>query len=88
MTSKRSQEGWLMIDDRASGGLLVEQATFTCAHCQRVTPLDPLRQRPRGYCAGCDRYLCDQPACNGQCRPMSKLLDRAQELAARNLLTF
>lgn len=86
--SKRSHEGWLMIDDRASGGKLVEQACFTCAHCQRVTPLDPLRQRPRGYCAKCDRYLCDSPACNGRCRPMKAVLDRAQELAARPLVLF
>ncbi len=88
MTSKRSHEGWLMVDDRASGGRLVEQATFTCAHCQRITPLDPLRQIPRGYCRQCDRYLCDRTACNGQCRSMSRLLDQTQEQAARRLILF
>ena len=86
--SQRRHEGWLLVDDRASGGKLIEHATFTCAHCQKVTALDPLRQRPRGYCRKCDRILCDAPACNGRCRPMKAVVDRAQELAARKLILF
>jgi len=83
---QRKYEGELLIDNRAAGGVMVEQATFTCPHCEKITPLDPLRQTPRGYCRKCDRYLCDRPACNGRCRPMKAVLDRAQELASRGLV--
>lgn len=36
-----------------------ECPTYTCNHCQMVVILNPLRQRERGYCASCDRYICD-----------------------------
>lgn len=90
MRWKRQHEGWLLIDDRASGGELIEQPTFTCSHCQKVTPLDPLRQQPRGYCTKCDRYLCDSPVCNspapdGRCRSVKRRLDRIQEAASRGI---
>lgn len=86
--NQRSKEGYLLIDNRAAGGSLIEQATFTCSHCQRVLPLDPLRQRPRGYCKKCDRYLCDGAKCNSGCRPMDKVLDRVQEAASRGIIPF
>ena len=73
--SKRSLEGYLMIDHRNSpgltpeqvggfgpvvqGGELYESATNTCGHCMCEVVLNPNRTRERGYCQKCDQYLCD-----------------------------
>lgn len=73
--SKRSLEGYLMIDHRNSpgvtpeeaagfgpavpGGQLYESATNTCGHCMCEVVLNPQRTRERGYCPKCDQYLCD-----------------------------
>lgn len=83
--SKRSQEGFLLIDDRASGGPLRETPTVTCSHCQVIVILNPQRTRPRGYCRKCDHYVCDKPTCNFECKPMSQVIDEALEKAARNV---
>jgi hypothetical protein len=40
-------------------GGLMECATMTCAHCSTVVIPNPERTRERGYCASCDRYVCD-----------------------------
>ena len=64
-------------------GQVFESATVTCAHCGVVVILNPDRARPRGYCRGCDRYVCDSPGCNKECRPFEKLLDAMQEQAFR-----
>jgi hypothetical protein len=75
LRSKRSQEGYLMIDHRASPGILAgeapgaipvgagalfETSTITCSHCQKISILNPGRTRERGYCPKCDHYVCDQ----------------------------
>ena len=99
MSLKRAQEGYLIIDHRYSPGVLpgdcakgspivpagntFESATITCAHCNRIVVLNPLRTRPRGYCAKCDHYICDEPGCGLECKPFAKLLDELQEQAAR-----
>lgn len=104
MSSKRRQEGYLLIDQRESPGVpvnpamagkpspvavgagqLFESPTITCAHCQVVVVLNPLRTRPRGYCPKCDRYVCDHPVCNAACRPFEQVIDQAQERARRGL---
>lgn len=59
MFSKRSLEGYLLKDNRASGGGMLESATLTCSHCQRQVILNPDRSRSRGYCPKCDHYVCD-----------------------------
>jgi hypothetical protein len=59
MFSKRSLEGYLLKDHRASGGGMFESATLTCSHCQRQVILNPDRSRSRGYCPKCDHYVCD-----------------------------
>lgn len=43
----------------AGEGKMVEAATITCSHCNGVVVLNPLRTRPRAYCAKCDHYICD-----------------------------
>lgn len=85
MSSLQRHEGYLLIDNRASGDGLLESATVTCSHCHRIVVLNPDRTRPREYCAGCDHYICDgcaairssQPAC----LPFNKVLDRLQKAA-------
>lgn len=70
--SKRSHEGYLLIDHTAGdgmdslgqrpavpGGRKLESATITCSHCQRVVVLNPDRSRSRGYCPKCDHFICD-----------------------------
>jgi hypothetical protein len=78
MTSKRSQEGYLLLDNRNTPGVpddllpgmpagagrgLFEAPTYTCSHCQTVVILNPLRNRDRPYCASCDHYICDRCKC-------------------------
>jgi hypothetical protein len=67
-------------------GQMFQSATVTCSHCNRVVVLNPMRTRPRGYCARCDHYVCDSPECNRECVPFQKVLDELQEQAARNLV--
>jgi hypothetical protein len=87
MNSKRSREGYLLIDHSASGLPTFESATITCSHCCRIVVLNPDRSRERGYCPKCDSYVCDQ--CNlqrtltGQCRPFVQIVEETQERAAR-----
>lgn len=98
--SKRSQEGYLLIDHSNSpgvrpedvGGQMLpgvgkpgkyESATITCAHCHRQVILNPQRTRDRGYCSNCDHYVCDSPACNKNCTPFQRTLDRMMNLASR-----
>lgn len=57
------------------GKSLFESATVTCCHCNAVVVLNPQRTRPRGYCARCDAYVCDNPACGLECRPFAKVID-------------
>lgn len=77
MKSKRSHEGYLMLDHRDAPGLEPAEArhlppgagkgffecpTITCSHCQQVLVVNPLRTRERAYCRGCDHYICDRCA--------------------------
>jgi NAD-dependent SIR2 family protein deacetylase len=84
MHSKRSLEGYLIIDDRLSGGGLKEMATLTCSHCHRQIAVHPLRTRERNYCRKCDHYICDDCALvaklnGGECNPLTAVFDREQE---------
>ena len=56
-----------------------ESATVTCCHCNAVVILNPDRTRPRAYCAKCDQYHCDSPACGLECRPFQRLIDELEE---------
>ena len=93
MHSKRSLEGYLLIDNRHAPGpggeTFVEVPTLTCSHCERQILVQPLRTRSRHYCRTCDHYICDQCAViaaqSGKCEPFKTMLDRLQEEAAREL---
>jgi hypothetical protein len=100
--SKRSLEGEILIDHRASpgldpevaawmgvplsacaGGTVYEGAFYVCAHCQCEIVKNPERTRARGYCAKCDKYICDECefvqgktlACRSAQRQMDELLE-------------
>lgn len=95
MHSKRSQEGYLLMDHRWSPGIqdmplnmgkgLFECSTITCKHCQQVLIVNPLRTRERGYCPKCDHYVCD--LCNlarintGVCKTFEQVIEETQEAA-------
>lgn len=96
MNSKRSQEGYLLIDHRAGEGLgpagtpLAAGAVFecgihTCSHCQRGVIVNPLRTRERAYCPKCDHYICDEcelvRVAAGRCRTMNQIIEEHQNQA-------
>ena len=64
-----------------AGKGLFESPTFTCNHCSRVVVMNPLRTRERGYCRGCDHYICDDcTAVRAQtmvCKTMLQAIDEA-----------
>lgn len=67
MTTLKEQEGYLLIDHRNSPGIkglppVLEIATFTCKHCQRIVIKNPDRQRERTFCRGCQHLICDNCA--------------------------
>ncbi len=69
--------GYLMRDERAGGGTLLELKTVTCRHCNKVVVLNPERTRPREYCRKCDGYVCDRAGCILNCIPMDRTLEMA-----------
>lgn len=86
MKSKRSHEGYLLIDNRCAGEGYKELPTLTCSHCSVIMVVNPLRTRERGYCRKCDHYICD--ACNaervvsgGECKRVVDMAEKAQEAA-------
>ena len=82
--NKRSREGYLLIDNRASGGELLELPTSTCVHCNYVVVLNTQRTRPRGYCRQCDAYVCDKPGCNAECNPIVEAVELALQYPDSN----
>jgi hypothetical protein len=72
-----------------AGRGIFEAPTFTCSHCQKVSIINPLRNRDRAYCGKCDHYLCDDPCAvaykvsGGVCQSFRALAEKLAELAAR-----
>lgn len=70
-----------------AGRGLFEAATITCAHCQAVVVIEPLRTRERAYCAKCDHYVCDRcgavMAQTKECRSYRAMIADLQEKDAR-----
>ena len=67
--------GYLMVDDRASGGHLREYQTVSCCHCQAVIRVVK-RQREGFWCTNCMKPVCPRPECTKRCVPFFKKLDR------------
>ena len=91
MKTKKSLEGYLLIDNRATHGGVLETSTLTCSHCQRQIIRNPDRTRDRAYCPKCDHYICD--GCEmlriqtGMCRPFKQVLDMAEKQILQGKLT-
>lgn len=70
-----------------SGHGLFETATYTCGHCHATVIIEPKRTRERGYCAPCDRRICDP--CNliraqtMACASMERTIEQVQEAAEK-----
>jgi hypothetical protein len=68
-----------------AGRGVFEAPGITCSHCQKGIILNPLRNRDRAWCRGCDRYICDDPcgiaykASGGVCRTFKQLVDELYE---------
>lgn len=78
MKSIRTGAGYLLSDDRASGGKLQEADVLTCAHCQKLLLGDSWRE-DGGFCGRCCAPVCgrcaDRMLTDG-CTPFAKLIDR------------
>lgn len=70
-------KGTLIVDERASGGKLMEFPTLTCQHCNMIVVLNNLRTRPRGHCTRCSRYICDDCMKLGECNYVEEMIDLA-----------
>lgn len=74
----RKPGGWIMIDNRASGGTLLEMDTFQCPHCQRIVVKHPERTRPRNTCRKCMKVTCDSAPCRLECDHWEKKLEQGR----------
>lgn len=81
MGSLRRHEGVLYIDQGIGPDMnrngVTELPTFTCCHCDRVVVMNAQRTRPRGYCAKCDHWTCDNAVCASECNPIRRDVDLA-----------
>ena len=70
---------YLSIDNRASGGKLLEFDTLTCVHCNTIVVLNKQRKRQRGWCRKCNAYVCDSVGCMTDCNPIEQGIELAQK---------
>lgn len=80
----RGGRGYLMIDNRAAGGELIEMPTLTCCHCFTIVALNLERTRERGWCPKQNAYRCDDNMCAtncalGVCPPIEQCVELAQK---------
>jgi hypothetical protein len=84
---ERKELGYLMVDNRASGGKLLEASTYTCTHCCAIVVLNPERKRERSKCVQCNHQICDNCGAayfmTGECRSVKRITDQLLEKAAR-----
>lgn len=68
--------GYLMVDDRNSGGELREYDTVSCKHCQAIIKIVK-RQKSGYWCHSCGGFICEHcgKTSNGECLPFKKKLD-------------
>jgi hypothetical protein len=84
---ERKELGYLLLDNRLSGGQRLEASTYTCTHCGGVVVLNPERQRERAKCHSCRHQICDHCAAayyqTHECRPLSRAIDEHFERVVR-----
>jgi hypothetical protein len=71
-----------------AGAGLFEAPTITCNHCKVVVIVNPLRNRERAYCRGCDHYICDacgiaRAAAGNVCNSFDRICEQIQEAALK-----
>ncbi len=81
--------GYLLIDDRHSGGELIETPTLTCNHCNCVTYFVVKHRHSRRItdlptCYRCQAYICGKPWCTDRCETTEEKIE--QNLAGRPVL--
>lgn len=85
MTDKSRETIHTYVDNRHSGGTIVEEARRRCCHCQNWVILSPTRQRPRNWCRTCDDYHCDTATCF-ICTPFEQQWDRLYSMVQKGKL--
>ena len=69
-------------------GKILETATATCSHCQKIVLLNQARTRERAVCLKCYNYVCDGcalAAAHGEsCRPWAQVIEETHEMAAQS----
>lgn len=86
ISSQFRRTGYLLNDDRASGGALEEADIRTCPHCQKILKI--LKSQTEGdWCHRCGAPVCE--ACGliqafKGCTPFRKLIDEALDRQAKD----
>lgn len=64
-------------------GIVREQSTFTCAHCQQVVTVKPFCDAADagGMCKSCMGLICSYCVDNGVCDPIEKKIERVERAA-------
>jgi hypothetical protein len=75
---------WMGLPARDVGrGQTFEAGLLACSHCQCGIIKNPERSRPRGFCAKCDKYVCDEcearMAITLECQDYRRRLDKLQD---------
>lgn len=79
IVSQFRRSGYVLNDDRASGGQLIEQDIVCCPHCQATLKVVQW-QIEGGWCGRCNAHICVQCAVKMDtegCVPFVKLVDEA-----------
>ena len=73
-----------------AGRGLFEADCYTCSHCQRQVVMNKSRTRPRGFCSGCNKVICDE--CDGryhasghQCIPFVAFAEEVRNAAVKGV---
>jgi hypothetical protein len=86
---ERKELGYLLVDNRLSGGPFLEASTYTCTHCGGVVVLNPERKRERAKCHSCRHQICDNCAAaysqTHECRPLTRIIDEHFEKVSRGI---
>jgi hypothetical protein len=65
--------GYLRVDNRVSGGQLVEADVLQCPHCQAVIAE---RGPTESFCDRCMAPVCSTEACAKSCTPFLRTIER------------
>jgi hypothetical protein len=63
------------------GKKTVERDTITCGHCNSIVIVKP-GQDPAtmgGFCLRCMKHTCNKQACNANCTPFMKKIEKAEQ---------